>query len=605
MTFNTSAKQIFKILFISILGGFLNFVLVQFGTIIHIAPPLFFDTVIVIAILFIFGIWAAIGSMITYYLIQMGIDYFILGSSISYGFYLISGISIIFVTWLMLKKKDVKSNLNSFLYLLLIIVISSIISSFVSAIINCLLPTEEQYHTRMIFVDLLLSRLNNLPVYFLGRLPITLIDRTVTTLLGFILASIYKRIIKKVKEIYTTVFLLIFTALSTTLFFEFIIIPDNHTPFENEPYDRELTATYYALYYTFFEEDFNKEKFETNINDLKNFCSGNIYSPNITDSSKKYILEIYSDEMNYITESLNNMEKILTKNDFNKEMLCYDLFNITEGINNINAMELYNQRIVTKEYKSFFWITLPLFIIISILLIYYGWLDIKKQKQNLKESKLYLSYVIKTQEEERAKMARELHDTLAQDMRYVNLLADQIQDEKLKEEIRSHQTECINHIRFLCSDYSSPDIVSTGLISSIQNLIIDLQNRTSCEYNLTVLEDVDFSIYDNNQLLNIYRIIQEALQNIVKHANASEVSILIRRNTNPNSDRIHKLIITDDGIGIEPELLNIINSTNDVIKKADGNHFGIKSIKERVDVLNGYIKIDSVTNEGTEIVVEI
>ena len=269
MTFNTSVKQIFKILFISILGGFLNFLVVQLGTIIHIAPPLFFDTVIVIVILFIFGIWAAIGSMITYYLIQMGIDYFILGSSISYGFYLISGISIIVVTWLMLKKKDVKSNLNSFLYLLLIIVISSIISSFVSAIINCLLPTEEQYHTRMIFVDLLLLRLNNLPVYFLGRLPITLIDRTVATLLGFILASIYKRITKRVKEIYTTVFLLIFTALSTTLFFEFIIIPDNHTPFEKEPYERELTVTYYDLYYTFFEEDFNKEKFETNINDLK------------------------------------------------------------------------------------------------------------------------------------------------------------------------------------------------------------------------------------------------------------------------------------------------------------------------------------------------
>lgn len=605
MTFNTSVKQIFKILFISILGGFLNFLVVQLGTIIHIAPPLFFDTVIVLAILFIFGIWPAIGSMITYYLIQMGIDYFIRGFSVSYGFYLISGISIIVVTWLMLKKKDVKSNLNSFLYLLLIIVISSIISSFVSAIINCLLPTEEQYHTRMIFVDLLLSRLNNLPVYFLGRLPITLIDRTVATLLGFILASIYKRITKRVKEIYTTVFLLIFTALSTTLFFEFIIIPDNHTSFEKEPYEQKLTATYYDLYYTFFEEDFNKEKFETNINDLKKFCSGNIYSPNISDSSKQYIFKIYGEELNYINESLCNMETILTKKDFNKEMLCYDLFNITEGINNINATELYNQRLAIKEYKSFFWITLPLFILISILLFYYGWLDIKKQKQNLKESKLYLSYVIKAQEEERVKMARELHDTLAQDMRYVNLLAGQIQDENLKEEIRSHQTECINHIRFLCSDYSAPDIVSTGLISSIQNLIIDLQNRTNCEYNLTVLEDVDFSIYDNNQLLNIYRIIQEALQNIVKHANATEVSILIRRNNNPNSDRIHKLIITDDGIGIEPELLNIINSTNDVIKKADGNHFGIKSIKERVDVLNGYIKIDSVTNEGTEIVIEI
>lgn len=392
---------------------------------------------------------------------------------------------------------------------------------------------------------------------------------------------------------------------ASTLFFEFIIIPDNYTPFEKEPYEQKLTASYYDLYYTFFEEDFNKEKFVSNINHLKNLCSRNIISQNISDSSKKYILEIYTDEMNYITESLNNMEKILTKNDFNKEMLYYDLFNITEGINSINTTELYKQHIVTKEYKSFFWITLPLFIIISILLIYYGWLDIKKQKQNLKESKLYLSYVIKTQEEERAKMARELHDTLAQDMRYVNLLAGQIQDEKLKEEIRSHQTECINHIRFLCSDYSAPDIVSTGLISSIQNLIIDLQNRTNCEYNLTVLEDVDFSIYDNNQLLNIYRIIQEALQNIVKHANATEVSILIRRNNNPNSDRIHKLIITDDGIGIEPELLNIINSTNDVIKKADGNHFGIKSIKERVDVLNGYIKIDSVTNEGTEIVIEI
>lgn len=299
---------------------------------------------------------------------------------------------------------------------------------------------------------------------------------------------------------------------------------------------------------------------------------------------------------------LDEMENLLKSDDFTRDLLYEKMFWVSSELNAINwDISLKNDNHI-EQLKTYFLILVPVFLAISVIIVFLSYKDKKRQRNNLNE---LLAQTIKAHEEERAKISRELHDTLAQDMRYVNLLANEISKDDLKAEIKQHQTDCINQLRDICSSYAVPNLVATGIIPSLQKLIMDFKTHSNCECKLTVLDDVDFSVYNNDQLLNIYRIIQEALQNIIKHANASEASILIRRNTDPKSLRLHKLIITDDGSGIDSELLEIINSTYGIIEKNDGKHFGIKGIKERVEMLEGTIKIDSVVNEGTELLIEM
>lgn len=219
--------------------------------------------------------------------------------------------------------------------------------------------------------------------------------------------------------------------------------------------------------------------------------------------------------------------------------------------------------------------------------------------------KKYLKYVIKIQEDERSRIARELHDTIAQDMRYVGLLIGKLPENEIIKDVQKYQTDCINQIRNLCYNFAPPDIKSGNLENALQTLVTETVHKSNLDLRLTILDNVDFSVFNQEELLHLYRIVQESITNIEKHAQASEATILFRCNQVDNKKRIYKLVITDDGIGIKPDLIENINSKNISIKKADGNHFGITGIKERVLLLNGTIEFNSIPDEGTEIVISI
>ena len=126
------------------------------------------------------------------------------------------------------------------------------------------------------------------------------------------------------------------------------------------------------------------------------------------------------------------------------------------------------------------------------------------------------------------------------------------------------------------------------------------------EFRIVAEDSVDFSVWSAENKLHIYRIIQEALQNIQKHAHASEVTVLFRdchSENAPNKNAHLKIIITDDGIGMSNKLVNEIN--NGSFKSAQNLHFGIRNIIERVQLLGGKIKYSSEENCGTQIKVEI
>lgn len=162
--------------------------------------PFFFDTIFMIAALFLFG---PIASLIEYILF---ISFTCIKLKILYGktdfvfLYTLSAFTIILVTWLFIRKKE---NLNkgvnlTFLYILTASVVAGLSCSVVSGFINyyfanCLFQIEWNFNIFIFafngeYMDLLTSSI-------IGRIPVTILDRVVTTFLGFGISKLYSRII--------------------------------------------------------------------------------------------------------------------------------------------------------------------------------------------------------------------------------------------------------------------------------------------------------------------------------------------------------------------------------------------------------------------------
>ena len=133
-------------------------------------------------------------------------------------------------------------------------------------------------------------------------------------------------------------------------------------------------------------------------------------------------------------------------------------------------------------------------------------------------------------------------------------------------------------------------IDSHGLISSIEMLCKEIEELTDIE--------IQFNAYDfkerlsSKHELNIFRIIQEAVSNIAKHSKAQKASIQFY-----NRDDLILITIEDNGVGFEADM------TKKAYVRKSG--FGITSIIERVNLLNGKVIFEAIPNRGTEIHIEI
>lgn len=161
--------------------------------------PFFFDTIFMIAALFLFG---PIASLIEYILF---ISFICIKLKILYGktdfvfLYTLSAFTIILVTWLFIRKKEnLNKGLNlTFLYILTASVVAGLSCSVVSGFINyyfanCLFQIDWNFN-KVIFA---FDKYMNFPtVAIIGRIPVTILDRVVTTFLGFGISKLYSRII--------------------------------------------------------------------------------------------------------------------------------------------------------------------------------------------------------------------------------------------------------------------------------------------------------------------------------------------------------------------------------------------------------------------------
>lgn len=225
----------------------------------------------------------------------------------------------------------------------------------------------------------------------------------------------------------------------------------------------------------------------------------------------------------------------------------------------------------------------------------------KRKDKIIYNSEQFLQHSIRVQEAERKRISQELHDSVAQSLRYVSLLAENLDDKKTAAQIIQTQNNNIDSIRRLCYNLTPPAINGENLIPVINLLGQKLfdPEHTDFQFRVVCEPSVDFEKWNDDELLNIYRIIQESLQNIQKHARASETTVLFRKGENDGL----KIIVTDDGCGMDEKLLSQINSG--FFENVEDMHFGLRNIFECVKFLKGSVAYFSEENAGTRIVLEI
>lgn len=218
--------------------------------------------------------------------------------------------------------------------------------------------------------------------------------------------------------------------------------------------------------------------------------------------------------------------------------------------------------------------------------------QIKASERALKKSKKEtMNALVKGQEEERKRMAKDLHDSLGQSVTGISLMLDLLQKQKKPNpKIINQAIKLINQIT---KEYRAitqalhPPFIEHGIIHALKQLC----NNTESTFNIETSFNCK-GIVESEQVLQgteveLYRITQELLNNAIKHGSATQIKVELSKQKNDI-----QLTVDDNGIGFETKALS-----NSNFKKG----IGLKNLETRASLLNATYGIQSEPNKGTSI----
>lgn len=217
---------------------------------------------------------------------------------------------------------------------------------------------------------------------------------------------------------------------------------------------------------------------------------------------------------------------------------------------------------------------------------------LKEQRIEIELQDKLLQNTIKTQEAERDRISKELHDDVSSQLNIINLNLHIL---KSKISTNTEVKELIEHIETsLKNSTSRARAISHELMPVIlkkfgfKDALVELTNSINLTDKLKMeVNNVDqLNINDSFKLLHVYRIIQELTNNTLKYANAKKIIINFIRD-----DQYIKIDYRDDGIGF------------DVLEKSDG--LGMGNIQTRIKLLKGEISYNSKPQEGLQVICKI
>lgn len=143
-------------------------------------------------------------------------------------------------------------------------------------------------------------------------------------------------------------------------------------------------------------------------------------------------------------------------------------------------------------------------------------------------------------------------------------------------------------VRSISYNLAPPDITKNDFLLCVKNLCQEFSENSKIDLRISILENTDASFLTKDEILNLYRIVQEALTNVLKHAEATEIVILVRNAKGEEENGLY-IFISDDGKGFDTENID------------EKKHFGLRGMKNRADLIGAGLFVTSGKDSGTQI----
>lgn len=243
--------------------------------------------------------------------------------------------------------------------------------------------------------------------------------------------------------------------------------------------------------------------------------------------------------------------------------------------------------------------TFSAFLLMAIVLVLFFYFsrkkivqqEIEKRVLEIEHQKKLLHSVLVTQEEERKRIAQDLHDDISSKLNIISLNSHLLKTANLTEKELSEistniinlTTKTLNNSRRLAHDLLPPVLEKFGLHEGVKELCLEFNSSKNVLVKYT--NHTEFNLYQNHKHLHVFRILQELMNNSLRHGKATEILISFER----KNDKYY-CNYSDNGIGF------------DIHKLENQKGLGMKSIESRISFLNGSITINSAIKKGTQIV---
>ncbi|MGB2867524.1 MAG: sensor histidine kinase, partial [Bacteroidota bacterium] len=202
--------------------------------------------------------------------------------------------------------------------------------------------------------------------------------------------------------------------------------------------------------------------------------------------------------------------------------------------------------------------------------------------------------LIQSQEQERQRIANELHDSLGQTLLVIkNRMLMMLQarpGEKELDETSGLVSQTIEEVRNISHNLRPHQLDQLGVTKTIRALVKQVAESSPIQFSVDVEEIDDILVGDED--IGLFRIIQESLSNIVKHSGAASGRVSIKR-----AVAGIEVTITDDGKGMDV--------THERLREELGKGFGLSGMEERAKMFGWKMEVRSQLNNGTEVRVEI
>lgn len=235
-------------------------------------------------------------------------------------------------------------------------------------------------------------------------------------------------------------------------------------------------------------------------------------------------------------------------------------------------------------------VIISLVVIVSLLIFIVAVILLYQRKIREKQQSIFQS-VIDAEEKERNRIAKDLHDSLGASLSAVKLyfesLMPNISDKEKSELVYNMLDDACNEVRSISHQMMPQVLLNEGLYVAIRQFCAPLMQLPNLKFELNILGSERRPPKPSTELM-IYRILQEVINNAIKHSNASHIIVQVIQS---NNELI--MSVEDNGIGLSFDLDSKFNT------------LGISNLKSRVNYLNGKIIFENNDEKGLLAIIRI